>query len=174
MPTLMPTMPPSVRNSNFLGKDDGTVGKGIGIHDGQTFVKILDPLDEGNRAKDLTVAHAHARFDMVEDSGADKEAIFIAGNNNVAAIQDQLRTLVDAGLDPFADVGLVLGRYDGTKLGGGIIGTTYGELLGLFLEHGHKAVCDALLNHDHGKGHAAHARAAVGRVDNGVMLALYE
>lgn len=90
-----------------LGKDDRTVGKGIGIHQRNALFKALDPLDEGDRPKDLAVAHGHLGRHMIQDGGADKEAILKAGDHNVTSVQNQLRALIDALLDPVADGTLI-------------------------------------------------------------------
>ena len=66
----------------------------------------------------------------------------------------------------------MLGVDHGAQLGLGIIGAADLQSHGLFLQQGHELVSDALLHHDDGQSHAAHAGAAVSRVDDGVDGAL--
>ena len=45
--------------------------------------------------------------DVGEDGGSDEVALLVAGNDDVAAVQEATGSLVDSGLDEFVD--LVLG-----------------------------------------------------------------
>lgn len=155
-----------------LSEDAGAVCKGIGVHDGQTFLKVLDPLDADNRPENFPVAHGHTRLHMIEDRGAKEEAVFISRHHHIAAVQHQLCTLIDALLNPFADLLLVGGGHDRAKIRLGIIGAANDQLLGRFLQKRHKLIGDALLHTYHRQGHAPHTGAAEGGVDHGADRAL--
>ena len=108
-----------------LCENNGAVGKGVGVHHRKTLLEVLDAFDEGNGPENLAIAHGHLRCHMVQDGGADKEAPLIAGDHDVPAVQNQLRPLVNALLNPIADRLLVLLVDNGPQVCLGVIGTAH-------------------------------------------------
>ena len=71
--------------------------------------KSVDPLDGEHGAEDLVAAHGHVLGHVVEDGGADEEALLVAGNDSVAAVEHELGAFFHALGDPVLDELLVLG-----------------------------------------------------------------
>lgn len=91
-----------------LREDGRTIGKRVGVHDGQALFKRLDALDERDRSENLALADGHVGCHMIEDRRADEEAVFIARHHDIAPVEHELRAVVNAALDPVADRFFVL------------------------------------------------------------------
>ena len=84
-----------------LGKDNGAVCKRIVIHYLYAFLKVLNSLNAENGSEDFSCADCHILGYMVKDCGADIEAVFIAGNNGISAVENKLCALLYAFFNPF-------------------------------------------------------------------------
>jgi len=51
-----------------LRENHRAIGERVGVHQIETFLEVLDPLDAQHRPEDLLVSDGHARLDVIEDS----------------------------------------------------------------------------------------------------------
>ena len=109
---------------------------------------------------------------MVKDRRADEEAVLIARHYDIAPVEHELRSVVDAALDPVANGLLVLGAHDRAELRLRVIGAADLHRHRLFPEQGNEFVRNAFLHNDDRQRHAAHAGAAIGGVNDRVYGAL--
>ena len=151
-----------------LRKDGRAVGERVSVHDGQPLFKRLDTLDERDRPKDLARADGHIGRHMVKDRRADEEAVLIARHYDIAPVEHELRSVVDAALDPVANGLLVLGAHDRAELRLGVIGAADLHRHCLLLRQRNKLVGNGFLDHNDRKCHAAHTGAAISRIDDGI------
>jgi len=149
-----------------LREDGGTVGKLIGIHQRQAFLKIVHPLNRGHRPEDLAIAHAHPRLHMVKNRGTDKMAVLESGDHDVTAVQDQLGAFLNALVDPVDHRLLVLGGNHRPQFRRLVVGAAHLPQLGVLDQVADELVRTGLLHNKHRQRHAAHPRAAEGRVDD--------
>lgn len=97
--------------SAVLGVDNGAVRKGIGVHDGEPFLKIPHALDAKHGPEDFLFADAHAGRDVIKQRRTEEEAVFISWNGDAAPVEDQFGTFPDTSLDPVKDVLSAGSRY---------------------------------------------------------------
>ena len=101
-----------------LRENDRSIFKRIGIHDCQSFLKILHSLNHSYRSENLTIAHSHTRFNVVENGRSNKVTVLVAGNLNITTIQNQLCTFFDTFLNPPTNLISMLGGNYRTQVSG--------------------------------------------------------
>ena len=142
------------------------------VHQCQTFLEVLDPLNAQHRSEDLLIPHRHARLHMIKERRPQVKAFFKTLDRHPAPVQDKLGTLIDPFLDPICHELTVTGVDQGSHLAGFIIRRPDLQLLHHFDEQCHQLVGDRLLHDHRGKGHTSLTGAAAGRVDNAARRAL--
>ena len=70
----------------------------------QGLLEGLGADDLQHRAEDLLLVGLHGRLHLVEQAGADEEAVLVALQGEAAAVDHQLGALVDAELDVVLDL----------------------------------------------------------------------
>ena len=179
MPTLMPTMPPSVRRANSLrklaalGVDHGAVGKAVVVHDLEPFFEAVHALDAEHGTKDLFPAARHIFGHVIEDRGSNEEALFaFLRDLGIAPVQNQLGALLDGGLDAVQDELLVSLVDDGAHAGLLVVGRAQVDLFRKARHGFDQLVGHGVLHDHHGKSHAALAGASAEGVDDALRGAL--
>ena len=66
----------------------------------EALFEVVDALDDEHRAEDLLAADLHVLGHVVEDRRADEEAALVAGDDEVATVEDEVGALFDALVDP--------------------------------------------------------------------------
>ena len=68
------------------GEDRGAVAVGVGVDQGDAGVEVLHPDHDEDGAEDFLGVGGHLGLDVVQDGGADPEAVLVAGDHEVAAV----------------------------------------------------------------------------------------
>ena len=127
------------------------------------FLERVGAHDLQHRPEDFLVVGLHAGLHIVEQRWADEEAILVPLQLEAATVDDQLRALVDAGLDVACDL-VAMGLVDHRPvLRSRIAGDTNLHRLD-FSDHALTQFVSSLLadRHDDRERHAAFARRAEG------------
>ena len=147
-------------------EERGAVCELAGVHLVEALLEVSHPLDAEHRSEDLVDSDPHLGRHVVEDRRAHEVAALVARHDCAAAVEDQLRLLLDARFDPAVDPLAVLGGDHRAELGVGQPGRAHLQILGQVDDGADQLIGDLLLDADGGKRHAALAGAAEGRVDD--------
>ncbi|ATZ28652.1 hypothetical protein SLAV_34405 [Streptomyces lavendulae subsp. lavendulae] len=151
------------------GEDRHAVAVRVLARQAQRLLEVGGADHRQDGAEDLFPVHAHLRGDAVEEGGSGEETVLVPGEGEVAPVDDEFGPFVDADVHVAADPVEGVPADQRSEVGLGVVGPADPQRADAVLEGGHQAV-RRLLAHGHGHGdrHAAFARRAVARADQGV------
>ena len=159
-------------SSTRRGEDSSSVSVGVGIDDLEGLVEVLGRHDAENGAEDLLLVDAHILGDASEDGGADPVSSLVSGGDvGLAAVQNELSSLVDTSLDEVEDALVRLLGDKRTDAGLGVVVGTDSEGGGL-LDQIINPLIGLADHNDDGEGHAALSSGSESSSDEGVESTL--
>lgn len=159
-------------NGTGRGEDGSSVSVGVGVDDLEGLIEGLGRHDAEDGTEDLLLVDAHVLGDASEDGGTDPVSLLVSGGDvGLAAVQNEVGTLVDTGLDEVENALVGLLGDEGTDAGLGVVVGTDSEGGGTLDQIVNPLV--GLADHDDdGEGHAALTSGSEGGSDEGVESAL--
>ena len=95
-----------------LCEDNRAVCIGVTVHKCKTLFEVLDSLYAKHGSEDFLSTHSHILCYIIENCGTYIEALFIALNNCISAVENESSTLFNTLVNPVYYALLMLSSYN--------------------------------------------------------------
>ena len=154
------------RGRTVLGEDRGAVAVRVRVDDLDGLLEGVHPQHHEHRTEDLLLVSGHLVADLVDDRGSHEEAILVAGDHEIAPVQDESRAVLLRLGDDACDALLGLRGDDRAHVRALLHAVAHSDALAQGLDPCDHLVSGVADRHGHGDGHAALAGGAErGRVE---------